>query len=142
MRRAYGILSLIVTAAAAGFAQYEEKSAVDAEPMETQSPPAVQTPEKAMNNWPEPARGIARVMIEKYGKPSQISDDALVWYNNGSWLKTVVYREARPQDKDYSSRPSPTRSPTTRSTLSSASTGGLLSTRPPGSSPHGPRARA
>jgi hypothetical protein len=102
-----GIFSLIVGAAAAGLlAQPEMKSAGSPEPMETQSSHSAQTPERAMKDWPESARGIARVMIEKYGEPDRISDDALVWYNNGPWQKTVVYREAWPhsvtmRDKDF-----------------------------------------
>ncbi len=52
----------------------------------------VQTPETALQEWPERSRLVARTMIEKYGEPSRFGDDALVWFNNGPWQRTVVHR--------------------------------------------------
>jgi hypothetical protein len=59
-----------------------------------------------IRRWPERARSIAQVMIEKYGQPNRLSLEALVWYNNGPWQKSVVYRKARAhpaaqQDNDF-----------------------------------------
>jgi hypothetical protein len=104
-----GISILIVAAAAAGlFAQPEipPDEGEGAERMETQSSQSAQTPEIAIKEWPDYARSTARAMIEKYGEPNRFSDEALVWYNNAPWQKTVVYREAWPhfagmRDKDY-----------------------------------------
>jgi hypothetical protein len=62
--------------------------------------------EKAMSGWPERAKIAARATLEKYGPPDEIGPDALVWWDNGPWKRTVVYRRAWPhyegaEDKDY-----------------------------------------
>lgn len=73
---------------------------------EIADPNGVQTPETTMRDWPEIARSTARMMIEKYGEPNQFNEQALIWYNNGPWQETAVYREPRTRhlvmrDKDY-----------------------------------------
>ena len=50
------------------------------------------TPQFIIRNWPAPARVTAGIMLEKYGKPSQFDGRALVWFNNGNWKRTTVYR--------------------------------------------------
>lgn len=52
------------------------------------------TPESIIRAWPAPQRAAAGAMIEKYGKPSQFDRRALVWFNNGAWKRTIVYRNA------------------------------------------------
>ncbi|MFI5361760.1 MAG: hypothetical protein ACHQ49_07300 [Elusimicrobiota bacterium] len=47
-----------------------------------------------IRSWPDGSRALARVMIDKYGEPKQVSGDELVWIKNGPWLKTVVYRKS------------------------------------------------
>jgi hypothetical protein len=100
------IFALVIGAAAGLFAQPEPMSAGSPGPMETQSSKSAQTPERVMRDWPEAARAAGRAMIEKYGKPDRFSEEALVWYNNTPWKKTVVYGKAWPhfvamRDKDY-----------------------------------------
>ncbi|MFI5351188.1 MAG: hypothetical protein ACHQ2Z_16710 [Elusimicrobiota bacterium] len=53
---------------------------------------AVQTPEGMIQNWPGRSRSTARALIAKYGEPSRFGDNDLVWFKNGPWRKTVVYR--------------------------------------------------
>ncbi|MFI5349382.1 MAG: hypothetical protein ACHQ2Z_07555 [Elusimicrobiota bacterium] len=48
--------------------------------------------EAAIRNWPRRSRAVASFMIEKYGEPDGSDSNRLVWYNNGQWRKTVVYR--------------------------------------------------
>ena len=50
------------------------------------------TPQSIIRSWPEAERTAAGAMIEKYGKPSQFDHRALVWFNNGRWKRTIVYR--------------------------------------------------
>jgi hypothetical protein len=64
------------------------------------------SPEETIAQWPELARAAARATIAKYGKPDEIGEDALVWYANGPWKKTIAHRRAWPhysymRDKDY-----------------------------------------
>jgi hypothetical protein len=56
--------------------------------------PPVETPETTIVKWPERPRSEARVMIAKYGEPSTFDDKSLVWYDNGPWQQSVVYRTA------------------------------------------------
>ncbi len=62
--------------------------------------------EKAIETWPQPARDAARALTAKYGRPDEISPDALVWNSNGPWKRTIVHRLAWPHytymtDKDF-----------------------------------------
>jgi hypothetical protein len=59
-----------------------------------QSSTSVQTPETAIARWPAVSQSEARVLISKYGEPNTFDDDRLVWYDNGEWRRTVVYRKA------------------------------------------------
>ncbi len=43
--------------------------------------------------WPEDAKEIARAVIDKYGEPNEATPSMLIWYNNGPWKKTIVYRD-------------------------------------------------
>ncbi|HAM35131.1 MAG TPA: hypothetical protein DEB40_00265 [Elusimicrobia bacterium] len=92
-----GLLALVVAAPRLNLsAQSGMRSAADIE-RKTHPSASARTAETIIRDWPERARGAARAMIEKYGKPNRGSADALVWYNNGPWQKTVVYRRAWPQ---------------------------------------------
>ncbi|HXT02074.1 MAG TPA: hypothetical protein VN915_15465 [Elusimicrobiota bacterium] len=55
---------------------------------------SVQTPESAISDWPSLPQATARLLIAKYGEPNTFDDGSLVWYDNGEWRKTVVYRKA------------------------------------------------
>ena len=55
---------------------------------------AVQTPESTIAGWPALPQATARLLIAKYGEPNTFDDGSLVWYDNGDWRKTVVYRKA------------------------------------------------
>jgi hypothetical protein len=54
--------------------------------------PAQPAAEGVIQDWPEASRLIAQVMIEEYGEPAEVSSVALVWFNNGPWKKTLVFR--------------------------------------------------
>jgi hypothetical protein len=101
-----GIFALLVGASAGLFAQPQPPLGEGPGRMETESSQSAQTPESVIKDWPDRARGLARVMIEEYGRPDRFTRDALVWYDNGPWRRTVVYRRAWPhylwlRDKDY-----------------------------------------
>jgi hypothetical protein len=54
----------------------------------------VETPETVIENWPGRPRATALALIAKYGEPSRFTNNDLVWFKNGPWRKTVVYRYA------------------------------------------------
>jgi hypothetical protein len=48
---------------------------------------------RAVENWPDAARRSAGHMLDSYGAPDTVTNDMLVWRNNGPWHETVVSRE-------------------------------------------------
>jgi len=102
-----GLLALAAVATTIALsAQSGGPSARDLESGTIPRSASARTPETIIREWPECARSAALAMIEKYGQPKWVSVQALVWYNNGPWQKTVVYRKAWPnslaaRDKDY-----------------------------------------
>ncbi|MBI3299027.1 MAG: hypothetical protein HYZ75_12725 [Elusimicrobia bacterium] len=48
--------------------------------------------ERIIADWPEASKAAARVTIEAYGTPGQVTPTALAWSGNGPWLKTVVFK--------------------------------------------------
>ena len=55
---------------------------------------AAKTPETAIQDWPEHSRAAALALIEKYGAPRRFDEESLAWFDNGPWVRTVVYRTA------------------------------------------------
>ena len=51
------------------------------------------TPESIIISWPTYSYRLARMMIAKYGQPTEAREKSLIWDDNGPWKKTVVYRE-------------------------------------------------
>ncbi|MDE2291139.1 MAG: hypothetical protein KGL53_03560 [Elusimicrobia bacterium] len=70
----------------------------------SKSSAAVQTPETVIASWPGVPQTEARVLIAKYGEPNTFDADKLVWYDNGDWRKTVVYRKAPESFMGYRGR--------------------------------------
>jgi len=51
-----------------------------------------------IKNWPKDAKMAAEATIKKYGQPSESTPSMLVWYNNGPWKKTIVFKEEMKHD--------------------------------------------
>lgn len=49
---------------------------------------------EAITGWPTLAQRTALLMMERYGRPDAVAEDALVWRGNGPWLKTTVHSRA------------------------------------------------
>lgn len=60
--------------------------------------PTQQEVEQILAGWTgKPLEG-ARLMIRKYGIPDGASIEMLVWYNNGPWKRTIIYRQPVPHN--------------------------------------------
>lgn len=46
-----------------------------------------------IENWPPMPKKSAKQTIEKYGPPNEALASRLIWYNNGPWKRTIVYRD-------------------------------------------------
>ncbi|MEW9672783.1 hypothetical protein [Ammoniphilus sp. 3BR4] len=54
--------------------------------------------DKVLSHWqPKPLEG-AKKMIQKYGLPQEATASRLIWYNNGPWKRTIVYRDPVPHN--------------------------------------------
>lgn len=47
----------------------------------------------AIAGWPQTSRDVAQTVIGKYGTPDEATPSRLIWFNNGPWKRTVVYRD-------------------------------------------------
>jgi hypothetical protein len=57
------------------------------------SAPRQQNVESTIASWPASAQQAARQTISKYGPPNEVTNDTLVWNENGPWEKTIVHRQ-------------------------------------------------
>ncbi len=48
--------------------------------------------------WPMASQMAAKDMMDKYGKPDEMTPSMLVWNNKGPWAKTVVFKMEYPHD--------------------------------------------
>lgn len=51
-----------------------------------------------MGDWPAMAKKAAKQTIEKYGPPNEATPSQFIWYNNGPWKRTVVFRHEIPHN--------------------------------------------
>jgi hypothetical protein len=49
-------------------------------------------------DWPAMSKQSANLTIDQYGPPNEAIPSRLIWYNNGSWKRTIVYRDEIPHD--------------------------------------------
>ena len=57
-----------------------------------------QSVEALIADWPKMAKSAADEIIEKYGLPHEAIPSRLIWYNNGPWKRTIVYRHEIPHN--------------------------------------------
>lgn len=46
-----------------------------------------------IENWKEKPQKVAHKMIEKYGAPDEVTQQRLVWHDNGPWKRTELVNE-------------------------------------------------
>jgi hypothetical protein len=51
-----------------------------------------------INEWPAMSKKSANLTIEQYGPPNEAIPSRLIWYNNGPWKRTIVFRDEIPHD--------------------------------------------
>jgi hypothetical protein len=51
-----------------------------------------------LSNWQGAPLEGAMTMIRKYGYPQEATLSRLIWYNNGPWKRTIVYRDPVPHN--------------------------------------------
>lgn len=51
-----------------------------------------------ITDWNAMSKKSASQTIEKYGLPNEATQSRLIWYNNGPWKRTIVYRDEIPHN--------------------------------------------
>ncbi len=51
-----------------------------------------------ISDWTATPKEVANVMIKKYGSPQEATSNMLIWYNNGPWKRTILYKKEMPHD--------------------------------------------
>lgn len=51
-----------------------------------------------LQHWPPERVALAVTLIEKYGRPDDVSAHTLTWYNNGPWKRTELFRDGTPHN--------------------------------------------
>jgi hypothetical protein len=51
-----------------------------------------------LKSWPMASRMAAKDMMDKYGKPDEMTPTMLVWNHKGPWSKTVVFKKEYPHN--------------------------------------------
>lgn len=58
-----------------------------------QSARAALSAEQVIRDWKETPQKAAHAMIKKYGQPQEVTEERLVWHDNGPWKRTEVINE-------------------------------------------------
>ncbi|UOQ92690.1 hypothetical protein MUO14_20070 [Halobacillus shinanisalinarum] len=58
----------------------------------------IETVQAIVNDWNAMSKKSAHLTIEQYGPPNEATESRLIWYNNGPWKRTIVYRDEIPHD--------------------------------------------
>jgi hypothetical protein len=56
------------------------------------------TVEQLIGDWPSVSRTAAGDMMKKYGPPNEGTPSRLIWFENGPWKRTIVYRDPVPHN--------------------------------------------
>jgi hypothetical protein len=56
------------------------------------------TAEQVIASWKPMPKEVAQKIIAKYGQPSEVATNRLVWHNNGPWALTELVNEEIPHD--------------------------------------------
>ncbi len=83
-------------AAAAAAARLAPATAQEATPAGTSvSQPAF---DEIVGMWPDVPREVAQTVKEKYGLPQEATASRLIWFANGPWKRTILYRDVVQHD--------------------------------------------
>lgn len=92
---AVAVLSLSFGAATPAFAQQQapQQASQQAGQAEQKDPQSMAKVEQVIAEWKEKPREVARFMLDKYGAPQEVTDQRLIWHNNGPWKRSELINE-------------------------------------------------
>lgn len=93
-RRIAGLgLAAVLTSAAGIVRAQTEAGTMPETQTESAAPVEARSSETVIKDWPKKVQADARMLIDRYGEPSTVEDDKLVWNDNGPWKRTVMHKE-------------------------------------------------
>lgn len=51
---------------------------------------SIQAAATRIQSWPEESREAAKLVLEKYGEPDEVTDSQLLWHNRGEWKRIIA----------------------------------------------------
>lgn len=51
-----------------------------------------------IKEWPAMSTKSVKQMVDAYGPPNEAIPSRMIWYNNGKWKRTIVYRDEIPHN--------------------------------------------
>lgn len=54
--------------------------------------------DQIVSGWSETPQKVARRTLDKYGPPNEATPSRLIWFNNGPWKRTIIYRDEVPHN--------------------------------------------
>lgn len=57
------------------------------------SPVAMEMVDEIVASWPEVPTMVAQTVMDKYGPPQEATPSRMIWFNNGPWKRTILYRD-------------------------------------------------
>jgi hypothetical protein len=57
-----------------------------------------ETVDLVLNTWGDIPQKAARRMVERYGLPNEATPSRMIWFDNGPWKRTIVYRDEVPHN--------------------------------------------
>lgn len=86
------VMSAFLLVTACSHKKDDKKASVD--PMASYSMPVTQEGLTQMTeSWPEPSRAAITSLNSKYGLPSAVTEDMVVWNASGPFKRTIVFKE-------------------------------------------------
>ena len=52
--------------------------------------------EDVIANWKDQPKKIAKKLIDQYGQPQEVTNERLIWHNNGPWKRSELINEEIP----------------------------------------------
>jgi len=81
----------IAAAGLATGAHFTSTAAQDATP--AASPVSQQMVDEIVNAWPDVPKEVANTVMQKYGPPQEATPSRLIWFGNGPWKHTILFRD-------------------------------------------------
>lgn len=86
------------TAATGMMSNIKTRTVGEAGEQPTPSSVDMDTVNNFIKEWPAMSTKSVKQMVDAYGPPNEAIPSRMIWYNNGKWKRTIVYRDEIPHN--------------------------------------------